>query len=63
MSRYVKRVFTAEAVVVGCGFALMIGGITGLAAGLLTQSLAIGLIVGTVVCLGSMEILFRGKHE
>lgn len=63
MGRYVKRVFTAEAVAVGIIFALVIAAVVGGTLGLILRSLGFGVCAGAVMFLLSLDIIFRGTHE
>jgi NADH:ubiquinone oxidoreductase subunit 6 (subunit J) len=58
-----KRVYTVEAVVVGCLFAFIAGFLVGLAAALLTASVGIGVLVGAVMFLFSLDVMFNGTES
>lgn len=61
MPRHIKRVFSFEAVLVGCVFCTVIAIIFGVGAGLLLQSFGFGLFIGGVMWLFSIEMIFRGS--
>ena len=58
---YPRKVFTAEAILVGCLFSLVIGLIVGLAAGLMTNSYGVGVFVGVILFFFSVDMIFRGS--
>jgi hypothetical protein len=58
-----KRVYTAEAVLVGCAIGLVTGFLVGLAAALLTASVGIGVLVGAVMFLFSLDVMFNGTES
>jgi hypothetical protein len=59
----VKVLYTASAVVVAGGIALLVGLLLGLAMGLLTQSFGIGLLFGVVGTLFSLDVIFQGVYR
>lgn len=60
-ARYPTKVYTGEAILVGCLFSLLIGFVVGLAAGLVTRSYGVGVAVGVVLFFFSVDVIFRGS--
>ena len=62
MRSYSKRVFTGQAIFAGVVGSLLAGTVVGLAGGLLTQTVSIGVGVGAVMFLFSLDVIFRSAE-